>query len=136
MAPKLSGQGGDIARGAPDPPSAARSQRDDFTQHAKAVVEEVDFAAFVMIPVHRNFPHSELRAPRQIKQLEVEPKPLGLGLFENRPANIETERLESALGVPKRKTRRHAHDKIENATALFATPGLPMADLPPVQGAV
>ena len=83
--------------------------------------------------MHWNLPHSEFRAPCQIEQLDVETKPIGLGSFQNWPASIETERLESALGVPKRKARCNAHDKIENATALFTPPGLVLADQPPVR---
>ena len=88
-----------------------------------------------MVPVHGHFPHSELCPPRQIKQLDVETKPRGLGFFKNRPANIETEGFEPALGIPKRKAGGNAHDEVENATALFSPPGLVMADQAPVQGA-
>ena len=98
-------------------------------------MEEVDLASFVMIPVDRNFPHSEFRAPGQIKELDVETKPCGLSSFKNRPAGIETKRLEAALGIPKRKTRSNADDKIENPATLFPPPGLVMANQPPVQRA-
>ena len=111
----------------------ARAQGHDLTEHPNAVVQEADFASFAMVPVHRNLSHSEFRAPRQVKQFDVEAKSVGLRLIENRPANIEAERLKAALRIPKRETGRNAYDQIENAPALFTPPRLTIADQPPVQ---
>ena len=44
----------------------------------KAVAEEADLASFVMIPAHRNFSHPQIRLLREIEQLDVETKPIGL----------------------------------------------------------
>src|SRR5205814_9293529 len=67
-------------------------------------------------------------AIRHEKQLDVEGESNGVRLFENRPTNIQPERFETALGVPKRHSSRQPDDQIENAAGLLAPPGLMNTD--------
>src|SRR5204863_2355520 len=104
-------------------------------EHAQAIAKEIHFAAFVVVPAHRNFAQTQSGLTSEIEQFDVETKSIDLGFRDYWPANIEAERFEPALRVPKWKTGSDADNQIENTAALFATPWLPIADQPPVQSA-
>jgi len=111
------------------------SQLDHLAQHPQAVVNEMNFAAFPMIPTHRNLAQAQSGALREIKELDIESKPLDSRGFQNWPTNIETKSFESALCVPKRKSGCDAREQIENPTGGFATPWLMFANQAAIQRA-
>ena len=86
------------------PGSRARAQRDHLAQHAQAVAEKTNFAAFGMVPTHWNFANPQTGPMRAIKQLHVEREAFDLRRFKNRSARLETKRFKSALRVPKRQS--------------------------------
>ncbi len=104
------------------------SQRDHFAQHAQAIVNEIDLASLCMVPAHGNFADAQSGALREIKQLDIEGEAVDVSGFENRATNIEAERFETTLRVPKRQAGGKPHKKVENAATLFAPPGLVPTD--------
>src|SRR5207244_2325077 len=113
---------GSSARQSLAPP--AESQRDDLAQHAQAVAQKINFAALSVVPAHGDFAHAETGAARQKEQLDVEGKTIHPRRFENRPAYFEPKRFEPALCVPERQTGRNAHEQIEHAPGVLASPRL------------
>ncbi len=61
---------------------------------------------------------------REIKQFDIEGEPVQPSGLQNWAANVETKRLESALGVPKRQPSRDAYQQVECAASLLAPPWL------------
>src|SRR6266550_1382241 len=103
-------------------------QRHHFAQHAQAIVNEIDFAPLGMVPAHGNFADAQSGALREIKQLHIEGEAVDASGFENRPTNIEAERFETTLRIPKRQAGGKPHKKVENAATLFAPRGLVPTD--------
>jgi hypothetical protein len=95
----------------------------------------MNFAAFPMIPVHRNLAQAQSGALREIKELDIESKPLDSRGFQNWPANIEAKGFETALRVPKRKTRRNPDEQIENASSLLPPPRLMLTNQVAIESA-
>jgi hypothetical protein len=91
-------------------------------------LEKTDFAAFSVVPSDRNFADAQSGALREIKQLDVEGESIDARGFQDRAANVEAKRLETALRVPKRQASRDAHEQVENATRVLAPPGLMLPD--------
>src|SRR5467141_4178377 len=113
----------------------ARSQRDHFTQHSQAIAKKTNFTTFSVIPAHRNFTDSQSGMLREIKQFDIEGEPVEAGGLQNWAAHIETKSLEPALRIPKRQASRDAHEQIERAASLFASPRLMDANQSAIQGA-
>jgi hypothetical protein len=111
------------------------SQCDHLAQHPQAVVNEMNFAAFPMIPAHRNLAQAQSGALREIKELDIERKPLDLRGFQNWPANIKTKSFEAALCVPKWKSGCDAREQIEKPTGGFSTPWLMFTNQATIQSA-
>ena len=87
-------------------------------------MNDADLATLGVIPTHWNLAQAQSRAAGEKKKFDIEPEPDGVHFLENRTANIETERFETALRVPKRHPGRNSDDEIENATGLFPPPRL------------
>ena len=51
-------------------------------QHAHAVANEIDFAAFVVIPPHRTFEQPQARLAREKKKLDIETEAIDRRLLE------------------------------------------------------
>jgi hypothetical protein len=98
-------------------------------------MKETHLAALRMVPADRNFPDAQSGALRQIKQLHIKSETLDASGFDNRATNIEAERLETALRVPKWEIRGDTDNKIEDSASLFAPPGLALTDQAPVDRA-
>lgn len=88
-----------------------------------------------MIPADRNLANAQTSAVGEKKQLDVEGKTIYPRRLQDRPANIEPKRLESALRIPERQASGDAHEKIENAAALFSPPRLMDPDKAAIQRA-
>src|SRR6266545_7790330 len=86
-----------------------------------------------MVPAYRNLPHSQAGAMGQIKQLYVKTETIYGCAFNNGSADAHSKRFEATLRVPERKSGCQPHHEIEDATALFAPPGLVYSDQAPVQ---
>src|SRR5439155_26990283 len=102
-----------------------QSQRDYFAQHARAVVNHLDRAAFGMVPTRRNFAQPQCSAMGEKKKFDIKREPNRMRLFQNWPANIEPKGFETALRVPERQPSRESHDQVEHATGLLRRPRLP-----------
>jgi hypothetical protein len=113
----------------------ARSKRKYFTQHSQAILEKLNFATFSVIPAHRNFTDSQSGMLREIKQFDIEGEPVEVGGLQNWAAHIETKSLEPALRIPKRQPIRDAHEQVEHAASLLASPRLMNANQSAIQGA-
>jgi hypothetical protein len=111
------------------------AKRNHFSQHPQAIVKEADFAALRVVPADRNFAGAQSGAVRQIKQLDIEGKTVDASGFDNRPTNVEAERFETALRIPKWQAGGDTHNKVEDASSLFASPGLMLTDQAAVEGA-
>src|ERR1700675_937323 len=81
-----------------------------------------------MIPAHWNLAEPQSCPVGEKKKFDIEREPDGVRFFQNWPAGIQPERFETALRIPERHSSCQAHDQIENATGLFASPRLPDAD--------
>src|SRR5438045_7944200 len=77
------------------------AQRDHLAQHAQAVAEKINFAAFGVVPTHWNFAHPQTSPTSKIKQLHVEREAFDPRRFKNRSARLKAKRFKSALRVPK-----------------------------------
>ena len=95
-------------------------------------MEKAHLAACRMIPTHRNFADAQSRALREMKQLDVEGKAIDPSGFQNWTADIETERFETTLRIPKRETDGKANEQIKNAAGLLAPPGLMLTNQSPI----
>src|SRR5436853_2260886 len=104
------------------------SHRDHFAKHAQTVVNYVNLAAFGMVPPHRNFAESQSSPVTEKEKFDIKREPDGVRVFQDWPANIQSERFESALGVPERHPGCEPHDQIEDSTGLLASPRLPDSD--------
>jgi hypothetical protein len=104
------------------------SQRDHFAQHSQAVAKKTNFASFGVIPADWNFPNAQSGALGDKKQLDVERETIDPRCLQNRSADVEPKRLESALRIPKREAGCDAHEQIENTASLFSPPRLVNAD--------
>src|SRR6266699_1781975 len=96
-------------------------------------MEKTDFAAFGVVPPHRNLPDAQSSALREKKQLDVEGETIDASDLQDRAANIETKRFETTLRVPKRQASGDAHEHVENAASLLASPRLTNANQRPVK---
>lgn len=88
-----------------------------------------------MIPADWNFPQTQAGPLSEYEQLDVESESDETGGCQNRTANIQPERLEPALGVPKWQPGRESYQEIENSPPLFAQPGLMAPDQAAIKGA-
>src|SRR5712692_1222100 len=95
-----------------------------FIEHAKTVARKGNRAVWVVIPADRNLAQAQPSKLGQVNQFNVKAKPINLRAFDQWPADIHTKSFEPALRVPERQTCRQTDDQIENASALFAAPGL------------
>src|SRR6478752_7446155 len=113
--------------------SRARAQRDHLAQHAQAVAEKTDLAAFGMVPTHWNFADPQPGPMRAIKQLHVECEAFDVRRFKNRSARLETKRFKSALRIPKRQSGSRPHQQIKNTAGLLSSPRLVNSDQAAIQ---
>ena len=81
-----------------------------------------------MIPAHGNLAQSQAGEMSEIDPFHVKTEALDLRSFDQRPAHIHAKGFEPALRVPVRQAGCRANYQIENATALFAAPGLMCAN--------
>ena len=102
----------------------SRSHRNYFSKHPQAVTEKANFASFSVVPADRNFSNAQSGAVRKEKQLNIEGETIEPRRLQNRPANVEPERLEPALRVPKWQTGCDPHKEIESTSCLFPPPRL------------
>src|SRR5437870_3938014 len=87
-----------------------RPQRDHLAQHADTIVNEVNFAAFGVVPAHRYFLQTQAGALGEKEQLDIESEPLHVRRFEDWATDIEPKRFEPALRIPKRQAGRKTHE--------------------------
>jgi hypothetical protein len=59
-----------------------------------------------------------------IEQLDIETESVDCRSFNNRPTGAHAEGFESTLRIPEGQAGRQTDSEIEDAAALFATPGL------------
>jgi len=98
-------------------------------------VNEVNFASLLMIPTNWDFTQAQSLTLREIKKFHIKGEALQLSRFQDRPADIETKRLETALRVPKRKASGEAHDQIKDPARLFPSPRLAISNQASVESA-
>src|SRR5207302_10018518 len=67
--------------------------------------------------------------------LDIETESINLRGCNQRSAYAHAKSFETTLRVPKRKTRRHTDDQIEDATSLFASPWLMNANQAAIKSA-
>jgi hypothetical protein len=91
-------------------------------------VNYVDLAAFGVVPAHRNFAESQSSPVGEKKKFDIKREPDGVRLFQDWPADIQSECFETALGVPERHPGGEPHDQIENSAGLLASARLMDAD--------
>jgi hypothetical protein len=109
-------------------PRHPSAQAHDFSEHAQAVMHEMNLAPLVVIPAHRHLQHAQPGALREQKQFDVESESIHLSLRNDRAGRRHPESLEPALRVVKRQTGEKTDDAVKNLSALFALPGLAMAN--------
>src|SRR6266550_1545532 len=115
--------------------AATCAERDHFAQHAQAVAQKTNFAAFSVVPTHWNFANPQTGPIREIKQLHVEREAFDPRRFKNRSARLEAKRSKSALRVPKRQSGGEPHQQIKNAAGLLSPPRLTNSDQAAIQSA-
>src|SRR5205814_8888568 len=89
--------------------TAICTQRQDFAKHPHTVGNQSHFAAFMMIPTHRNFLKPQSSAVREQEQLHIKPKADDFRRFDYRTARLHGKGLETALRIPKRQTGHQPH---------------------------
>src|SRR5438876_118206 len=108
----------------------------DHSQTVAAVIPgRVQGASGAVVPSHRNLTQAQLGQLRQINQFNIETEAIDLRGFDQWPANIHAKSFESTMSVPERQARRHAHNQIKYAAALFAPPRLMHANQTPIERA-
>src|SRR5256885_12416070 len=98
-------------------------------------MDHADFAAFGVIPAHRNLPKPQAGAVSEKKEFDIKSKPHGMHLLQNWTANIETKCLETALGVAEWHPGGQSNDQIEDPAGILSSPRLPYPNQFPIERA-
>src|SRR5262249_50142368 len=85
------------------PPECVPANDEYIEKHLDAVSEHVYFGRRRVRPAHRNLHRFQPVVSGEIEQFRIEPEPLDALLFEQNPAALAPEGLESALCVHKRQ---------------------------------
>ena len=96
-------------------------------------MEKTDFAAFGVVPLHRNLADAQSGALREKKQLDIEGESIDASGFQNWAARVHTKRFETTLRVPNRQASGDAHEHVETAASLLTSPRLTNANQRPVK---
>jgi hypothetical protein len=112
-----------------------QTERRHFSQHPHTVLDEADFASFVVIPAHGDFAQPKSGLLREVKQFDVKGEAIQLRPLKDWPAPFQTESFESTLCVPKRQPGCDSHEKIKNSPGLFPSPWLAIPDQTPIKRA-
>src|SRR3954462_3679253 len=88
----------------------------------------MNLAALHMIPVDRHFQRPESELLRQIKNLDVEAEAVHLLLSEDGLRSLTTKRLEAALGITQRQSRKNPDERVEHLAIEFPKSGLVYAN--------
>src|ERR1700730_10293340 len=86
-----------------------------------------------MVPTHRHFAQTQACLIRLEQQLDIKGEADGMRSFQKRAENIESERFETALSVPKRHPGCESHDQVKYAPGLLSSPWLMNPDQSPIQ---
>src|SRR5437867_3614010 len=97
-------------------------------QRANTVANDIDFAAFVVIPPHRTFEQPQARLVREKKKLDIETEAIDRRLLKQRSIAVHPKGFEAALRIKKWQAHPPADEVVKNSPAVFATPRLPLAE--------